>query len=145
MPKPTRPAKPSSKVARKKPAPAPEARARLSNVDYSLAKRALLLQAGTGLLSRAEICDAHPELLRAGRNVGEPSHRPCPVCGEAKLRLLAYVYGDSLKQDNGRAWSLAQGLRLAAERRGSWCYVVEVCIDCKWNHLSEAYVARFAG
>ncbi len=25
------------------------------------------------------------------------------------------------------------------------CYVVEVCTDCSWNHLSEAFVARSAG
>ncbi|MFM8944671.1 MAG: DUF5318 family protein [Actinomycetota bacterium] len=117
----------------------------LAAVDYSLAKRALLLRARTGLLSRGDICDAHPDLVRAGKNVGERTRRPCPVCGKHQLRLLAYVYGDSLKADNGRVWSLEQGLKLAADRRGSWCYIVEVCIDCHWNHLSEAYVARHAG
>ena len=35
-------------------------------VDYTLAKRALLRDFRQGLLSRLEICDAHPELLRAG-------------------------------------------------------------------------------
>ncbi|MFM7718274.1 MAG: DUF5318 family protein [Actinomycetota bacterium] len=120
-------------------------RARLANVDYSLAKRALLLRAHTGLLSKADICDAHPDLVRAGTHVGEPARRRCPVCGESKLRLLAYVFGDDLKADNGRVWPLATGLRLAADRRGAWCYIVEVCIGCKWNHLSEAYVARNVG
>lgn len=144
MAKPTRPAGPPTKT-RSPRGKGGEPRARLANVDYSLAKRALLLQARNGLMSKADICDAHPELLRAGRNVGEPSRHPCPVCGQGKLRLLAYVFGDSLKQDNGRVWSLAEGLRLAADRRGAWCYIVEVCIDCKWNHLSEAFVARYAG
>ena len=121
-----------------------DTRARLANVDYSLAKRALLLRARTGLLSEADICDAHPDLVRAGKHVGEPSNRPCPVCGSERLRLLAYVFGDDLRADNGRVWPLAVGLRLAADRRGAWCYIVEVCIDCRWNHLSEAYVARRA-
>ncbi|MGZ5353935.1 MAG: DUF5318 family protein, partial [Actinomycetota bacterium] len=114
----------------------------LATVDYTLAKRALLAQMRTGLLGRADICDAHPELLRAAKNVGENSHRECPVCAQARLRLLAYVYGDSLKQDNGRVWPLDVGLSMAADRPGSWCYVVEVCTECQWNHLSEAFVAR---
>ena len=114
----------------------------LATVDYTLAKRALLVQMRTGLLSRADICDAHPELLRAARNVGEPSRRDCPVCEQTKLRLLAYVYGDGLKENNGRVWPLDVGLSMAADRPGSWCYVVEVCTECQWNHLSEAFVAR---
>jgi len=114
----------------------------LATVDYTLAKRALLLQVRTGLMSRADICDAHPELLRAARNVGENSRRDCPVCEQTKLRLLAYVYGDGLKDDNGRVWPLDVGLSMAADRPGSWCYVVEVCTECQWNHLSEAFVAR---
>ena len=114
----------------------------LATVDYTLAKRALLAQMRTGLLGRADICDAHPELLRAAKNVGEHSRRDCPVCGQVRLRLLAYVYGDSLKQDNGRVWPLDVGLSMAADRPGSWCYVVEVCTECQWNHLAEAFVAR---
>jgi hypothetical protein len=117
-------------------------RALLATVDYTLAKRALLRQVRTGLLSRADICDAHPELMRAARNVGENSRRDCPVCSGAKLRLLAYVYGDGLKAENGRVWPLDVGLSMAADRPGSWCYVVEVCTECQWNHLSEAFVAR---
>ena len=117
-------------------------RSLLATVDYTLAKRALLVQVRTGLLSRADICDAHPELLRAARNVGESSRRDCPVCSQARLRLLAYVYGEGLKENNGRVWPLDVGLSMAADRPGAWCYVVEVCTECQWNHLSEAFVAR---
>ncbi|HSJ52054.1 MAG TPA: DUF5318 family protein [Actinomycetota bacterium] len=117
-------------------------RSLLATVDYTLAKRALLAQVRTGLLGRADICDAHPELLRAAKNVGENCRRDCPVCSQSKLRLLAYVYGDGLKQDNGRVWPLDTGLSMAADRPGSWCYVVEVCTECQWNHLAEAFVAR---
>lgn len=117
-------------------------RARLATVDYSLAKRARLEEARVGLTSRGDLCDAHPDLMRAGKNVGKPASRGCPVCGLGGLRLLAYVFGDGLKEQNGRVWPLDEGLRMAADRAGAWCYVVEVCIDCRWNHLSEAYVAR---
>jgi hypothetical protein len=120
-------------------------RSLLGVIDYTLAKRALLREVRTGLRSRADICDAHPELMRAAKHVGERSHRDCPVCSNAKLVLLAYVYADDLKADNGRVWPLDVGLSLAASRRGAWCYVVEVCTECAWNHLAEAFVARAAG
>lgn len=114
-------------------------------MDYTLAKRALLRDFRLGLLSRFEICDAHPELLRAARYLGEEAHRPCPVCRKRELRLLAYVYADRLRQDNGRAFEVKEGLALAASQPGGACYVVEVCTDCCWNHLAEAFLARSAG
>ena len=117
-------------------------RARLATIDYTLAKRALLSSVHTGLTSWTDVCDAHPELIRAAKHVGEPSRRDCPVCRKDKLRLVTYVYGDGLRQDNGRVWPLDVGLSMAADRPGSWCYVVEVCTHCQWNHLHEAFVAR---
>jgi len=120
-------------------------RAVLATVDYTLAKRALLSEVRHGLRSWAEVCDAHPELMRAAKHVGEQSRRDCPVCGRTKLRLVTYVYGDDLRQDNGRVWPLDVGLTMAADRPGSTCYVVEVCTRCQWNHLAEAFMARAAG
>jgi len=120
-------------------------RALLGVVNYTLAKRALLRDFQRGMLSRFEICDAHPELLRAARYVGEPASRECPVCDRDELRLLAYVYSDDLKGNNGRVWELEKALALAADHRGARCYVVEVCTGCSWNHLREAFVARSAG
>lgn len=117
-------------------------RALLGVVDYTLAKRALLREVKLGLMSKADICDAHPELMRAAKHVGESTRRDCPVCEKEKLVLLAYVYGDGLRQDNGRVFTLDKGLSIAADRPGSWCYVVEVCRACQWNHLTEAFVAR---
>ncbi len=120
-------------------------RGELGIVDYTLAKRALLREFQRGLLSRFEICDAHPELLRAARYLGAEAPGPCPVCKGHELRLLAYVYADGLRRNNGRAFELREGLELAARQRGGACYVVEVCTDCCWNHLSEAFMARTAG
>jgi hypothetical protein len=114
----------------------------LGVVDYTLAKRALLRDARMGVLGLTDLCDAHPELMRAARYVGEETRSDCPVCSREKLVLLAYVYGDTLKQENGRVWSIATGLRMAAAHPGSSCYVVEVCRGCQWNHLREAYSAR---
>ena len=132
--------------------PAPETngkkrgvRARLGVVDYTLAKRSIIRQARYGLISVNEICDAHPELLRAARYVGEQAARSCPVCDGHDLRLLAYVYADELKRDNGRVWAIAQALALTSQCRDGVCYVVEVCTQCSWNYLAEAFVGRTAG
>jgi hypothetical protein len=114
-------------------------------VDYTLAKRALLRDFRLGIRSRFEICDAHPELLRAARYLGEEASRPCPVCRKRQLRLLAYVYADRLRRNNGRAFEVKEGLAVAASQPGGACYVVEVCTDCSWNHLAEAFLARSAG
>lgn len=118
---------------------------KLGVVDYTLAKRALLRNVRRGLVSVLDICDAHPELMRAARHVGEETSRPCPVCERPGLRRLAYVYADELKRDNGRVWAIDQALALAARCRNGVCYVVEVCTGCSWNYLSEAFVARTAG
>jgi hypothetical protein len=121
------------------------ARSELGVVDYTLAKRALLRDARRGLASVLDICDAHPELMRAAKYVGTETTRRCPVCDREGLRLLAYVYADDLKRNNGRVWSLDQALVLAARSKGGACYVVEVCTGCSWNHLAEAFVRRSAG
>ena len=117
-------------------------RAELGVIDYTLAKRALLRDARLGVLGLTEICDAHPELLRAARHVGEPTKSDCPVCNKVKLVLLAYVYGDGLRDQNGRVWSVETGLKMTAAHPGAACYVVEVCTGCQWNHLHEAFTAR---
>ncbi|MGZ4131704.1 MAG: DUF5318 family protein [Actinomycetota bacterium] len=117
-------------------------RSQLGVIDYTLAKRALLRNAQVGLQSYNDLCDAHPELMRAARHVGELTRSDCPVCAKEKLVLLAYVYGDGLKADNGRVWSLETGMRMAAAYPGACCYVVEVCRNCHWNHLREAFTAR---
>jgi hypothetical protein len=117
-------------------------RSELNVIDFTLAKRALLRDAQIGVLGLTDICDAHPELMRAAKHVGEPTKHDCPVCSAAKLVLLAYVYGDGLRQQNGRVWSIDTGLRMTAAHPGASCYVVEVCTHCQWNHLREAFTAR---
>ena len=94
--------KPSDPQGAPRPAFGRSKRSQLNVIDYTLAKRALLRDAQAGLQSVNELCDAHPELMRAAKYVGEPTRSDCPVCKKDKLVLLAYVYGDRLKQENGR-------------------------------------------
>jgi hypothetical protein len=109
-------------------------------IDYTLAKKAKLLQLRGGRLSRDEVCDAHPELLRAARNVGERASRPCPVCDEPCLVHVNYVFGDALRQESGRVWPRARLVDLHRSAEEFACYVVEVCTACYWNHLAQCYL-----
>jgi hypothetical protein len=117
------------------------------HVDYTLARRAVLRDLRAGRRERTEVCDAHPELLRAGRNVGEPAPDECPVCGRGRLRLVSYVYGDGLRHANGRCIASDGELeKLGATHEEFTRYVVEVCLDCSWNYLQrhELHGRRYA-
>lgn len=111
-------------------------------VDYRLARRAVLVALRRGTLHSSDVCDAHPELLRAAKNIGEQLDSPCPICSHDSLKCVRYVYGDELKRNNGRVVYPSDWLReLVTTHDQFTCYVVEVCIDCNWNHLIRAYVA----
>ncbi len=121
---------------------------RRHHVDYALARRAVLRDLRSGRRDRTDVCDAHPELLRAGRHIGEVQVGDCPVCGNESLRLVSYVYGDALRQANGRCIATDQELaKLEATHEEFSRYVVEVCLDCRWNHLQrhELHGRRHAG
>ncbi|MBI4730487.1 MAG: DUF5318 family protein [Acidobacteria bacterium] len=110
----------------------------MPTVDYRLARRAHLRAIRMGFLSLTEACDAHPELLRAARFVGEEIREPCPICEKRALRLVLYAYGDHLKRSSGYVRRRAE----IAEMRGRVdefvTYVVEVCMRCSWNHLVQS-------
>jgi len=78
-----------------------------SVTDYALARRAVLRDFRRGTLTRLDVCDAHPELMRAAQCIGSDLDDECPVCGATNLRIVTYVYGEKLKQANGRAISNA--------------------------------------
>jgi hypothetical protein len=107
-----------------------------SVTDYALARRAVLRDFREGTLTRLDVCDAHPELLRAATYLGTDIDDSCPVCGNERMRVVTYVYGDKLKQANGRCIANERELqRLGRTYDEFACYDVEVCVDCRWNHL----------
>lgn len=112
-----------------------------SQIDYRLARRAVIRDWRRGRLSRLDVCDAHPELIRAARHVGEESNIDCPICGEGKVRLVSYVFGDALKTANGRCVTNARELERLGEACDELaCYVVEVCVECSWNYLARSFL-----
>ena len=48
-------------------------------VDHRLSRRHLINEFKRGRLRQDQVCDAHPELIRAARNIGSPASLPCPI------------------------------------------------------------------
>ena len=111
-----------------------------ARVDYSLARKAVLRAFHGGRLSRFEICDAHPDLLRAARYAGEVTQDVCPVCERGAVVLVSYVFSDELpKIENGKVWDRTNLGPLLTFREAR-LYTVEVCPDCSWNHVRSQVV-----
>ncbi|MBM3684775.1 MAG: hypothetical protein FJW83_09610 [Actinobacteria bacterium] len=112
-------------------------------VDYRLARRSVLAEFRRGRLSQTEVCDAHPELVRAAREYSRPTEEICPICEDECLALVTYVFGPRLPAHGRCVGSLEELRRFTAEARRSsgtfTCYVVEVCPGCSWNYLARVF------
>ena len=108
-------------------------------IDYRLARHALVSEFRKGRLAEHEVCDAHPELVRAAKALGDPTSQSCPICEETNVVLVSYVFGPRLPA-HGRCISQKGELAKLARRSGNFtCYVVEVCPNCSWNHLARTF------
>ena len=115
----------------------------LSDVDYRLARNSVIRNFKGGRLSRLDVCDAHPELVRAARNVGDLTNEECPICEGTEVTLVSYAFGSGLDSGGHTITDKDQLRRLARRTSEITCYVVEVCPHCSWNHLARAF--RVAG
>lgn len=108
-------------------------------VDYRLVRRHVVDEFHRGRLSRLDVCDAQPELLRAARNLGRSASAACPICEDDNLVTVSFAFGSRLPA-HGRAVGTAREIaKLRSRREPVHCYVVEVCPDCAWNHLLQAF------
>jgi len=109
-------------------------------IDYRLARQALISEYRKGRLARHEVCDAHPELRRAAKEVGDRTTQLCPICADDHVVLVSYVFGPRLPS-HGRCVTTKRELQALARRSGNFsCYVVEVCPTCWWNHLARTFL-----
>jgi Family of unknown function (DUF5318) len=114
-------------------------------VDHRLARRHLINEYHRGRLRLDQVCDAHPELIRAARNVGTPASMVCPICREPALHLVTYVFGSRLPS-HGRCVSTAAELaKLNTRTDPLTAYVVEACVGCRWHHLLRVLPIGGAG
>lgn len=111
-----------------------------AEISYRLTRQAAVNDVLNGTTPREDACDAHPELVRAAREVGEPTGESCPICDDADLRHVTYVFGPRLPK-HGRCVTLRGELNTIAKRQGTFvAYVVECCPACTWNHLAKRFV-----
>lgn len=104
-------------------------------IDHRLERLALINDYRRGRLRRDQLCDAHPELIRAAKNLGTPSSVLCPICEEVNLVLVTYVFGPRLPS-HGRCVATKADLDQYNDRSDDLdAYVVEACINCRWHHL----------
>jgi hypothetical protein len=114
-------------------------RDRTGQVDYRLARNAVVSEFKKGRLSKIDVCDAHPELVRAARQVGKLTSEECPICEQADLVHVSYVFGPRLPP-HGRCVTTPKELATLSRRATTnTCYVVEVCPECSWNHLARMF------
>ncbi|HEY3943147.1 MAG TPA: DUF5318 family protein [Acidimicrobiales bacterium] len=118
------------------PAPAGDAR-----VEYRLARNAVVRDVQRGKLGRVDVCDAHPELLRAARNVGQATGESCPICNVDEVVEVTFVFGARLPPGGRCPGSATELNRLKRRVDPVTCYAVEVCPSCAWHHLARRYSA----
>jgi hypothetical protein len=113
-------------------------------IDYRLARRALITEYRKGRLARHQVCDAHPELVRAAREVGSATQVECPICTEqagsgTTLVLVTYVFGPRLPAHGRCITAKTELVKLDQRNDALTAYVVEVCPGCHWHHLTRSY------
>jgi hypothetical protein len=112
-----------------------------ARVEYRLMRNAVVRDVQKGRLGREDVCDAHPELLRAARNVGKPNGERGPICEESDTVEVTYVFGTRLPPGGRCPGNTTELNRLRRRSEPVLCYDVEVCPDCAWHHLTRKYQA----
>ncbi|NNN08377.1 MAG: DUF5318 family protein [Acidimicrobiaceae bacterium] len=110
-------------------------------VEFGLVRHALLAKIAAGTLRASDICDAHPELLRAAKNIGRTTGERCPVCCDVELVEVTYVFGARLPAGGTCPTSRAELLKLERRAEPVQCYAVEVCTGCNFHHLVRKWSA----
>ena len=113
----------------------------LGQVDFRLARNTVLKELRRGRLSRLDVCDAHPELIRTARSMGRPAPEPCPVCRATSLVQVSYAFGANLPKGGHPFANATELAKVSRRAREVACYVVEVCPECSWNHLVRTFTA----
>lgn len=120
-------------------------------VSYALQRRSTLeaLRRPSRTLTPSDACDADPMLIRAAHHHGQAVDEACPICerplsarhqpGTGRLVRLNYVFGDQLGQYSGRIRSTPELEDMAHEYGEFKVVVVEVCVECGWNHILESW------
>ena len=110
-----------------------------ASVEYRLVRDAKARAVRTGRMSAEDVCDAHPELLRAAKHIGRPTKERCPVCDDAVTVEVTYVFGAKLPAGGTCPGTPAELKALLKREEPVQAYTVEVCTACKFHHLLRRY------
>ena len=110
-------------------------------VEYGLVRHRVLELLRKGKVRREDVCDAHPELLRAAQHLGTATGRPCPVCDAATTAEVTYVFGSKLPPGGTCPSSSKELTKLEDREEPVVCYAVEACTACGFHHLSRRWAA----
>lgn len=111
-----------------------------ASIDYRLRAQSIAKLVRQGNIFKSEVCDAHPELIRAAQGVGEPCPDVCPICEEDDLVSVRYMFGSKLGPGGRCVADLGELQHIAETKKGIFtCYVVEVCVSCSWNFLVQSF------
>ncbi len=106
-------------------------------IDFVLARRATLREVQRGILPKSDVCDAQPELMRAAKHVGSKKDLPCPICSSETLVSVLYAFGAKLPAHGRCITNLREVETLVSAGVPASIYQVEVCTECRWNHLER--------
>jgi hypothetical protein len=110
-------------------------------VEYGLVRHRLMESLRKGRVRREDVCDAHPELLRAAQHLGVRTERPCPICDAESTVEVTYVFGAKLPPGGTCPSSKAELGRLERREEAVVCYAVEACNGCGFHHLARKWQA----
>ena len=108
---------------------------RVADVEYRLARQAVIDYWKNGKIERENLCDAQPMLRRNAIHCGVSVEECCRICDVGEVYYVTYVFGPRLPA-HGRCISTKGELQRLDDRKTQLsAYVIEVCPDCGWNHL----------
>jgi hypothetical protein len=110
-----------------------------ASVEYRLLRDTLAKAIRLGKVAREDHCDAHPELIRAAKNIGRSTKERCPVCDETETVEVTYVFGAKLPAGGTCPATKAELNRLLRRAEPVQAYSVEVCTACRFHHLIRRY------
>ncbi len=110
-------------------------------VEYGLVRHRLLESLRKGKVRREDVCDAHPELLRAAQHLGVDTDRTCPVCDAPSTREVTYVFGSKLPPGGTCPSTTSELAKLERRAEPVVCYAVEACTACGFHHLARRWAA----
>lgn len=110
-----------------------------ASVEYRLLRDSIAKAVRLGKVSQEDVCDAHPELVRAATNLGRKTGDLCPVCGQRETVEVTYVFGAKLPPGGTCPATKTELNKLLRREEPVQAYAVEVCTDCRFHHLLRRY------